>query len=103
MSSVNLAEVATFFTNRGVSVNEVRDMLMDLDLHTVPFDDGMAYDAAALRLSTRQFGLSLADRACLGLALREGLSALTADRVWSDLDIGVEVRLIRVGEQDPRE
>ncbi len=103
MSSVNLAEVATFFTNGGIAIDEVRDMLMALDLPTVPFDDDLAFGAAALRLPTRRFGLSLGDRACLALAKREGLPALTTDRVWSDLDIGVEVRLIRGGKRDPKE
>ena len=63
MSSVNLAEVATFFTNGGIAIDEVRDMLMALDLPTVPFDDDLAFEAAALRLPTRRFGLSLGDRA----------------------------------------
>ena len=103
MSSVNLAEVATFFTNGGIAIDEVRDMLMALDLHTIPFDDALAFEAAALRLPTRRFGLSLGDRACLALAKRERLPALTTDRAWSDLDIGVEVRLIRDGEPDPKE
>jgi len=44
---------------------------------------------------TRSAGLSLADRACLALALRLGYGVLTADRQWSNLDIGLEVKLIR--------
>ncbi len=103
MSSVNLAEVATFFTNGGIAIDEVRDMLMALDLPTVPFDDDLACESAALRLPTRRFGLSLGDRACLALAKREGLPALTTDHAWMDLDIGVEVRLIRGVEPDRKE
>jgi PIN domain nuclease of toxin-antitoxin system len=46
---------------------------------------------------TRPLGLSLGDRACLALARRERLPALTADRIWLQAGtlIGVEVRLIR--------
>jgi ribonuclease VapC len=39
--------------------------------------------------------LSLADRACLALAQHEGLPAVTADRKWAQVDIGVDIRLIR--------
>lgn len=39
--------------------------------------------------------LSFGDRACLALGKALGLSVLTADRKWHDLDIGVDIRLIR--------
>lgn len=60
-----------------------------------PFDTDLALRAALLRNSTRPYGLSLGDRACLALARREGLPVLTADRSWAKLDVGVEVVLIR--------
>jgi|GEM_PF-2780485 len=40
-------------------------------------------------------GLSLGERACLALALALGRPLVTADRVWGNLDVGVEVILIR--------
>lgn len=42
-------------------------------------------EVARLRARTREAGLSLADRACLALAARYEVPALTADRSWSDL------------------
>jgi ribonuclease VapC len=51
---------------------------------------------ARLRPLTRASGLSLADRACLALAQRLGVAALTGDRDWARLpDIGVAIHLIR--------
>jgi ribonuclease VapC len=50
---------------------------------------------ARLRPITRRQGLSLADRACLALAQRLDVPALTADREWLTADVAVEVRLIR--------
>jgi PIN domain nuclease of toxin-antitoxin system len=35
------------------------------------------------------------DRACLALARSRALSALTTDRTWRDIDIDVEVEVIR--------
>lgn len=50
---------------------------------------------AQLRVVTRVQGLSLADRACLALADRLGVPALTADRKWAEADVEAEVQLIR--------
>jgi ribonuclease VapC len=48
-------------------------------------------------IHTKPFGLSLGDHACLALAKRENLPALTADHSWLRAAplVGVEVRLIR--------
>jgi ribonuclease VapC len=51
--------------------------------------------AAALAAGTRAAGLSLADRACLALAIRLGQPVLTADRAWATVAVGAEVQLIR--------
>ena len=66
---------------------------MGMDI--VPFDAEQAYETTEFRGATRSRGLSLGDRACLQLATRRGLPALTADRAWAEIDAGVEVRLIR--------
>lgn len=50
---------------------------------------------ARLRPLTIRQGLSLADRACIVLATRLGVPALTTDRAWGKVDLGAEVRLIR--------
>ncbi len=50
---------------------------------------------AKLYPQTRNRGLSLADRACLALALDKGWPVMTADRAWAGLDIDVEVEMIR--------
>jgi ribonuclease VapC len=62
---------------------------------SVPFDDDLAFAAAALRPETRAAGLPLGDRACLALARRRNRAVLTADRAWARVSVGVDVRLIR--------
>jgi ribonuclease VapC len=52
-------------------------------------------EVARLRPITMRQGLSLADRACLALAARLGVPALTTDRAWVDADVNAEVQLIR--------
>jgi len=51
--------------------------------------------AAQLWEESRRFGLSLADRACLGLAMQQNNSVLTADKVWMQLKLDIEMQLIR--------
>ena len=64
-------------------------------MQIVPFDAELAYRAGMLRSATRPAGLSLGDRACLALAERLGLPALTADRAWGALQVGIPVDVIR--------
>lgn len=53
-------------------------------------------EIARLRPLTKKQGLSLADRACLALAIRLGVPTVTGDRDWQVLpEVGVAVKLIR--------
>jgi PIN domain nuclease of toxin-antitoxin system len=61
----------------------------------VHHDADLAHRTGRLWPVTAHLGLSLADRACLALAMREGLPVLTGDRAWATLDLGVDVVLIR--------
>ncbi|MGH9659617.1 MAG: hypothetical protein ACRD96_13800 [Bryobacteraceae bacterium] len=51
--------------------------------------------AAAARLSRLHPELSLGDRACLAAAGALGRLALSADRAWRRLRIGIKVEFIR--------
>lgn len=95
ISAVNVLEVLTRLIDAGMPPEEAEGALAELALEVAPFDLPLAHRAAALRLPTRSEGLSLGDRACLALAAREQMAALTADRAWSRIDAGCEVRLIR--------
>jgi PIN domain nuclease of toxin-antitoxin system len=46
-------------------------------------------------LKTKRRIISLADRACLALAVELGMPVMTGDHAWRDLDIDVEVQLFR--------
>lgn len=95
ISAVNLAEMVARLAERGMAETDVRSAISDLGLSVVPFDETRAIATGMLRPSTRARGLSLGDRACLALARERNVPALTADRRWSGLDIGVDIRLIR--------
>ena len=95
VSAVNVAEVGSRLADLGASLPEVRRAIDLMALEIVPFDAEQAYAAAGIRDRTRRRGLSLGDRACLQLATRHELPAVTADRAWKTLDLEADVRLIR--------
>lgn len=95
MSAVNVAEVAARLSDFGMPDEEVRATVRDLRMDIVDFDAAMAFGSAALRGATRAKGLSLGDRACLALAAANDAPALTADWSWGELDVGIEIRMIR--------
>ena len=95
VSAVNFAELGARLADHGMPEAEIREVAEAIGVEVIPFDKSQSYAAASLRSVTRAKGLSLGDRACLALAIERGVPALTADRAWMDLDVGVDIRLIR--------
>jgi ribonuclease VapC len=94
-SMVNLAEVHTKVVERGGAIEDVNAYLGPLSIRLRTFRAGQAETIGRLRPLTRHLGLSLGDRACLALGLQTGLPVLTADTKWIELDLGIDIRLIR--------
>jgi ribonuclease VapC len=101
ISVVNLAEVLSKVAERGgdpaAAAAELRKAEGSKRALTIePLTAADCVALARLRPTTKQRGLSLADRACLALADRLGVPALTADEAWEDVPgLDIEVRLIR--------
>ena len=97
LCSVNLTEVIGKLIERGAPASAAVQIARSLPYQVVPYDEDLASDAGVLWGETRASGLSLGDRACLALARREGLPALTTDQRWARETVGVDVQLIRPG------
>ncbi|MEM6727251.1 MAG: type II toxin-antitoxin system VapC family toxin [Pseudomonadota bacterium] len=95
ISTVNIAEVASKLSDRGLDPAKAGDALDLLHLTVAPFSAKEARLAGAMRADTRSQGLSLGDRACLACALDRGARALTADAAWAAVDVNVDVEVIR--------
>lgn len=95
LSAVNLAEVVTRLSLLGMPGAQIREILTLLGLDVEPFDEEQAFHAGLLAAQTHSLGLSLGDCVCLALANITGRTAVTADRVWKDLDLGVKIQLLR--------
>lgn len=97
ISAANLHEVVAKALDKGVPENRVPELIEKLRLTVHALDGAQALGGGLLRAATRAKGLGLGDRACLALARRLGLPAVTADRSWAEIadEIGVEVVLVR--------
>jgi ribonuclease VapC len=95
ISTVNWVEVLAAIAALGLSIAGRRAQLERLGISLAPFTPEQAEAAASMHPATRDAGLSLADRACLALAFALGGTAVTADRAWAEVDVGVDVKLIR--------
>ena len=95
LCAVNFAEVFAVLTRRGETNARIRIIVTLSQVEIIPFDAGLAEACGALVARTRTHGLSLADCACLALGAREKLPILTADRAWRELDLSLDIRVIR--------
>ncbi|MDX1576490.1 MAG: type II toxin-antitoxin system VapC family toxin [Kiloniellales bacterium] len=93
LSAVNAAEVAAKLVDGGAPPEDASEILERLGMTILPFD---AVDIVpSARISHASRALSLGDRACLSLAMRLEVPAVTADRAWAELSTDLDIQLIR--------
>jgi ribonuclease VapC len=94
ISVANWAEVLSKAAEVGDNPRQLADDLRDAVI-LEPITEADCIKIAQLRPLTKEQGLSLADRACLALAARLAVPALTADHAWEQANVEAEVKLIR--------
>jgi PIN domain nuclease of toxin-antitoxin system len=95
ISAVNLAEVITKLIEYGMSGKDAQALAEEAAYRVVDATASQAALAGLMYEKTRRTGVSLGDRFCLALAQETGAPAITADRRWKELDLGLEIVLIR--------
>ena len=93
--SVNLSEVVSKLTDRGLVEAEIREDLDGFELRIIDFDRELAYRSGLLRDTTKAFGLSFGDRACLAVGQWLNCEILTSDKAWANLNFPVPITIIR--------
>jgi ribonuclease VapC len=95
LSSVNLAEIYTKAVLRGSGGLPAWNSILSLRCEICPLTQEQARLTGELAATTKLYGLSLGERACLALAIERKARAYTTDRTWKKLSLGVEIEVIR--------
>ena len=95
VSAVNWSEVIQKGIQHGWPVTSLREQLQEQGLRFAEFDFDDGERTGKLWPHTKAAGLSLGDRACLALAQKLTIPAITADTHWNQINIGVTVEQIR--------
>ena len=93
ISSVNFAEVLQKLAESPEEEQLLKAVVQSFGVSVEPFDRELAFHVG--RLYPKARSISLADRACIALGMRETLPVVTADRQWKSVDADVEVILFR--------
>lgn len=81
MSTVNVAEVVAELDKKlAVSSIHSKEMIIAAINKIVPLDFDQSIEVGRLRKETKNFGVSLGDRACIALGLTTGFTIYTADK-----------------------
>lgn len=95
VTTVNLAEVITVLTLRGIKKEWIETRVLRVFSNVVPFDREQCQLTGTLAVLTQKHGLSLGDRACLAAGIILDAKVLTADRAWRKLNLGIDIVVIR--------
>ena len=96
LSAVNLFEILDKAQRlRSIAPATLTSRLRQLKIDFVDYDAAQATIASTLPTKANGRPLSLADRACLSLAIHRNLPILTGDRDWMALDLPIAISLFR--------
>ena len=94
MCAINFCEVIGKIVDEGKSVDAFLATFEDLRIELMEFDRDLAIAAGKLKKTSAKLGLSVGDRACLALAGKLGVPAVTSDLAWKKMR-GIQVHAIR--------
>jgi PIN domain nuclease of toxin-antitoxin system len=96
ISSVNIAEVYKYcIETQDLSEDEAKKLVKLSDIKIIEFTGEQALISASLVNKTKQYGLSLGDRACIALGISRSHDIITCDQIWHKLDVGVKIMMAR--------
>ena len=95
MSVVNLYEVITVLLRYEYTADEAYSEATSLIGEVIPFSEKYVCAAADIHARTRSLGLSLGDCVCLAVGQVEQAIILTADTIWRDTALDIEIEVIR--------
>ncbi len=96
LSTINLAEVVFKLIDADIDASQLQTLLTTAGVTIEPFLAGDAEFAGAMRSLPGGRALSLGDRCYLALTVcSDPPEVLTGDRIWTELDLPIRIRLFR--------
>ena len=94
-SAVIATESAAKLVCAGTHRIEAERLVLSIVPEILPFDEEDMAIILKFAPAAREYGLSLADMACISLAIKEKCPVITADKAWKKLKIPAEVIVFR--------
>ncbi len=95
ISIINFSEVALVLARGGMPCAEVKQQLDNLLQNRFEFDEEQIWSTTDIYQRTRPYGLSFGDCACLALASKLRVPALTTEKEWLKANLDISIKLIR--------
>lgn len=92
---VNVSEVLTVLMRDGMPINIARQIVHATVPELVASNLEEASLAAEIRVKNKEYGISTGDSFCLASAKLNDFVVITADQVWTKLDLGLEIICVR--------
>ncbi|WP_342267542.1 type II toxin-antitoxin system VapC family toxin [Candidatus Tisiphia endosymbiont of Empis tessellata] len=96
LSSVNLSELVSVLTRSNIKENEIDTIITDIVPDIIPFSESISIKAGKLISLTKDYGLSLGDRACIATGSYYNMEIYTTDKIWLKLSDKLPVKIILV-------
>lgn len=94
ISSVNLSELVSVLVRSGVK--EIDEIITNLVPDVIEFSEKIAIEAGKLSKITKDYGLSLGDRACIATGIYYGMTIYTSDKIWIDIDDKISKKIVLI-------
>lgn len=94
ISSVNLSELVAVLIRSGVLESDVDEIITDLVPEVIPFCENISIRTGKLSKITRDYGLSLGDKACIATGEYHQMEIYTADKIWAKLKDVIHTNII---------
>jgi len=92
---VNASEVLTVLQNRGMLKDIAKQVIESTVTEVISITFQESCLAAEIKVKNKQHGISTGDSFCLASGMQLNYPVITADKIWSKLDLDCEVILIR--------
>ncbi|NRB10155.1 MAG: type II toxin-antitoxin system VapC family toxin [Rickettsiaceae bacterium] len=94
ISAVNFSELVAVLARSSIPEKDIDKIITDIVPEIIPFSEDIAINAGKLVNKTKEYGLSLGDRACLATGQYYGMEIYTADKAWLKLQKHIKSNII---------